>query len=39
MKDDERTSKKVNKLDDIRLTSEEEKSFFFSSVFSLTKRM
>jgi hypothetical protein len=39
MKDDDRINKKANKPDDTRLTSEEEKTFFFSSVFSLTKRM
>ena len=39
MKEVDNNNKKTNDIDPARFIVEDEKSFFFASVFSLTKRM
>jgi hypothetical protein len=39
MKDVDSNNKKANKDEATKFTDEDEKSFFFSSVFSFTKRI
>ena len=39
MKEVDNNKKKMNTIDPARFIVEDEKSFFFASVFSLTKRM
>ena len=39
MKEVDNNNKKTNPIDPARFIVEDEKSFFFASVFSLTKRM